>query len=398
MKRGEIIMKLGVIGLGQRGYSMIKDLLLYLDDIQITAICDIYEDRCEKTLQLLAEHKKPLPFSTTTYKELFEQNLDAVYIATPWNMHVEMVCTAMESNIISACEVGGSYSIDDCWRLIRTYEKTNTPVMFMENCCYGRLELMSLNMKEQGLFGQIVHCEGGYHHDIRDEICRGRELRHYRLDDYLNRNCENYPTHELGPICKILDINKGNRMLSLVSIASKSAGLNEYVKTRMPDNQQLANATFQQGDIVTTIIKCADGATITLSLDTSLPNVSESRRYCLRGSKGMFSQDYNMAIIESLDENSDLVVTKENLDKLSRYNHVLWTEMSEDVIEKGHGGMDFLTFKAFIYAVKNQLPMPIDIYDMASWSCISCLSEQSIALGGMPVAIPDFTNGKYLNR
>ena len=160
----------------------------------------------------------------------------------------------MEQGIPVGSEVGGAYTLDECYRLVRTQERTGTPYMFLENCNYGQRELMVLNMVRKGLFGQIVHCSGGYCHDLREEITTGRENRHYRLEEYLSRNCENYPSHEMGPIMKILDINHANRLMTLSSTASKSVGLHEYCLSHKSDNEDLCRAKFAQGDLVTTVI------------------------------------------------------------------------------------------------------------------------------------------------
>ena len=155
--------------------------------------------------------------------------IDAVVIMASWESHLNLACDAMRAGKYTAVEVAGAYSVEDCWKLVRTHEETGVPCMMLENCCFGRDELMVLNMVRRGLFGEVVHCQGGYRHDLREEVSTGREMRHYRFRNYLYRNCENYPTHELGPIANVLDINRGNRMLTLVSVASKAAGLHEYL-------------------------------------------------------------------------------------------------------------------------------------------------------------------------
>ena len=189
-------------------------------------------------------------------------------------------------------EVGGASSIEECWRLVRTQEETHSKFMFLENCCYGKNEMLVRNIVNDGLFGDIIHCHGAYSHDLREEIACGKENRHYRLQQYLTRNCENYPTHELGPIAKILGINRGNRMVSMVSVASKSAGLERYINDRKDSfvNKELIGKKFKQGDTVNTLITCAGGETISLRLDTTLPK-SYSREFTVRGTKGRYEEN-----------------------------------------------------------------------------------------------------------
>ncbi|MDP4119330.1 MAG: Gfo/Idh/MocA family oxidoreductase, partial [Bacillota bacterium] len=236
-------LKIGVIGLGGRGYSLLDLVMLEMDDIEVVAVCDKYEDRAKAAADKVKEKRGNTPVCTLNYKDVLAMDeIDAVVIPTSWADHIHIAIEAMKAGKYAASEVGGAYSLDECWELVRTHEETGIPCMMLENCCYGRRELMVLNMVKQGLFGEIVHCEGGYRHDLRDEVSTGKEKRHYRLVNYLNRNCENYPTHELGPIAKVLNINRGNRMLSLNSTSSKSAGLHQYIVDKLGKDNYLADA------------------------------------------------------------------------------------------------------------------------------------------------------------
>lgn len=288
-------LKIGVIGLGGRGYDLMASVMLPRPDIQVLAVCDLYEDRREKAAAKVKEERGIDPLCTANYREVLAMpELDAVIVSTSWADHLHIAIAAMKAGKYVATEVGGAYSLDECWELVRTHEETGVPCMMLENCCYGREELMVLNMVKKGLFGEVVHCQGGYRHDLRDEVSFGRENRHYRLVNYLNRNCENYPTHELGPIAKILNINRGNRMLTLNSVASKSAGLHEFLMREKGPGYDLTSCEFTQGDVVTTIIKCAHGETIVLTLDTTLPR-PYSRGFHVQGTKGIFMED-NMSL------------------------------------------------------------------------------------------------------
>lgn len=394
--------KMGFVGLSGRGFSLLKDIVMQMDDVDVTAVCDLYDDRIQRAAEHVKEVKGFMPFTTADYRELTSrEDLDVVVIATAWEAHIEIALDAMRKGKFTAMEVGGAYSIDDCFELVKTSEETGMPCMLLENCCYGRTELMVMNMVKQGIFGEVVHCSGGYHHDLREEISFGKENRHYRLRNYLHRNCENYPTHELGPIAKILNINRGNRMLSLTSVASKSAGLHEYVLAKKGENDELADKKFAQGDVVTTCITCANGETIVLTLDTTLPR-AYCRGFTVRGTKAAYFEDNRSFFINDEHhpkyefDNKPLWGNEEQY--YEKYDHPLWAEYVKQEVKTGHDGVDWLVFRALIESVKAGTQPPIDVYDAAAWMCISTLSEESIALGGAPVAIPDFTRGRWMER
>ena len=390
--------RFGVIGLGGRGYGMMCGNLLNFKDIEITAVCDAYEDRAEAGAKAVEEKYGKRPFCTTDYKELLNSGLvDLIYVATAWESHIQIAIDAMRAGVAVGIEVGGANSIDECWELVKTYEQTGVPCMLMENCCYDGNELLVTSMVRAGLFGTVVHCAGAYAHDLRDEIGGGNINRHYRLRNYLNKNCENYPTHEVGPIAKLLNINRGNKFLSLVSVASKACGMEDYIKMSKLDEKDptLKNAKFAQGDIVTTIITCANGETITLRLDTTLPR-GYNREFTVRGTKAGYDMITNN-VYES-GPNGEHSTSKNIADYIDKYQADVWYNITEEEKAAGHGGMDGIILREFINAYKEGRPMPIDVYDTASWMCISCLSERSIAEGGAVQQIPDFTNGKWLLR
>lgn len=394
-------LRLGMVGMGCRGYEVMKTVL-GVDSVALTCVCDLYPDRTEKARAKAEKMQGFSPRVTDDWHTMTDKKeLDAVLVTCSWEPHIEMAVAFMEAGIPVGVEVGGAYSVEDCFLLVRTFERTGTPVMLLENCCYGRYELMVMNMAEQGLFGEIVHCEGGYRHDLRREITFGKENRHYRLRNYLARCCENYPTHELGPISQILHINRGNRMLSLVSVASKAKGLHDYIGRTENADRSLLERDFAQGDVVTTIIKCANGETVTLTLDTTLPR-AYSRQFTVQGTRGMYSEENNSVYLDTDHDESMHFSWKKQWNNaesyLERYEHPIWREFLADGLRGGHGGMDYLVYRDFVRCVREGLPMPIDAYDMASLMCISALSEQSIAMGGAPVAIPDFTSGRWLTR
>lgn len=389
--------RLAIVGLGQRGHGFIRTINA-CEEAEITAVCDVYEDRVQRSIERVKELSGKTPAGYTDYKELLkDDSVDAVFVCTAWEAHVQVAVDSMKAGKITAMEVGGAYSVEDCWRLVHTYEETKTPFMFMENCCYDKFELLSTSLVRAGKLGEIVHCHGAYSHDLRDEILGGNVNRHYRLRNYLTRNCENYPTHELGPIARLLNINRGNKMVSLVSMSSKSAGLEAFAKTEKNPDPATEGLRFSQGDIVTTIIKCANGETITLTLDTTLPKYY-SREFTVRGTKGLTNQEANMISIEGDTNTHQYAENCNNADKYHDYLPDIWRNISSDKLALGHGGMDYIEFKYFFKAILEGTEMPIDVYDAASWMCITALSENSIALGGMPQSIPDFTNGAWAMR
>lgn len=389
--------KTAVIGLGARGQSLIKPLFLGMDNCEIVAVCDLYQDRVDLIKSQIKEETGKDVFGTTDYKEILSRDdIDAVLVMTSWETHVKIACEAMEAGIPTGLEVGGAYDIEECYELVHTQVRTKTPFMFLENCCYGRFEMMAMNIVKQGLFGEIVHCEGAYQHDLRTEVLRGEEIRHYRLNNYINRNCENYPTHELGPIAQILDINRGNRMLYLTSMSSKSVGLNDYARLH-PDTIQskFVDMKFNQGDVVTTNIMCSNGATISLMLDTCCGR-PYSRNFTVHGTRGMYREDGNYVYLDTdFDESSHWNWSPNWNNALDvyaeKYDHPVWKKFLSDGLRGGHGGMDYLVYNEFFNYVINGGESPIDVYDAAAWMCITPLSDISIREGSRPVEIPDFT-------
>lgn len=394
--------KMGLIGLGMRGLSLYEMVIGSRDNVEIVAVADRYQDRADAAVKSVAKFQDTPAVATTDHREVLDfPGIDCVLVATDWNTHLSIAMEAMEKGVAVACEVGGAYSIDELWDLVKIQERTKTPFMLMENCCYGRDELMALNMVRQGVLGKVVYASGGYLHDLRDEITLGKENRHYRLENYRRRNAENYPTHELGPIAKIININRGNRLLTVSSFGSKQGvGLEEYVKNTYDADHALQGERFAQSDIVVTNITCADGTLITLKLDTTLPRYY-SRGFLVQGTKGMFTEENHSIFLDDEHASEHFTWRKHwgNIDDYrEKYEHPIWKRYLEEGVRKGHGGMDWLVFSAFFEALEKGEEMPIDIYDAATWMSITALSEQSLALGGQPVAVPDFTNGLWINR
>ena len=287
----------GFIGLGCRG-KLLSSIVAEMEEANIVAVCDLYEDRQKEAAEMIGQKTGTKPKTCGDYHELLKDNaIDAVIIAASWEAHVPVAIDCMQAGKITALEVGGAYTVEDCYALVEAQERTGTPFMFLENCCYGKFELLSTALVRKGMMGEIVHCHGAYGHDLRGEVLGGRVNRHYRLNNYITRNCENYPTHELGPIARLLGINRGNRMVSLVSVASKAAGLQEFSHDPRNPDPSLAGQKFAQGDIINTLITCEDGSTISLKLDTTLPRFY-SREFTVRGTKGCCLMDINAVLLD----------------------------------------------------------------------------------------------------
>ena len=401
-------LKIGLIGLGQRGaaYGMVDGSIGLLgnilnnSEVLVTAICDGYKERLDFAAEKIVAAGQNKPFETTDYKEVLNYGVDAVIVCTSWASHVEVALAAMEKGVPVGIEVGGTHNIGDMEKLVAAYERTKTPFMFLENCCYNKDELLATSLTRNGKLGEICYCHGAYCHDLRNEITEvGLKRGHYRLEEYKNHNCENYPTHELGPIVKLLGITRGNKFTRLTAMASKARGLEEYVNAH-EEVAELKGTKWKQGDVVTTMIECENGELITLKLDTSLPRLYD-REITVSGTKGYYNQTLRAVVIDGDKFNHDKNVIQDSLNSQDDYSEYLpddWKNITEEQLKTGHGGMDYIMLKHFFRAVKNREDMPIDVYEACAMMCVTALSEQSIASGGKPVTVPDFTNGKYKER
>ena len=402
MKR---IVKTGIVGLGVRTEVLLAAFLM-MDDMEVIAVCDLQEARIEKILEIFQKYGKPAPKTFTNYHDMLKlEELEAVFIPTSWNSHLQIAADCMEAGKYAAIEVGGAASLDELWQLIHAYERTKTPVMMLENCCYGRDELMVMNMVRKGLFGELVYCEGGYEHNLRNTLAQMENSGEERAYHNRYRNGELYPTHELGPIAKILRINRGNRFISLTSTATKSVSIPAWRKEQTQSGEgNYPNVPFNQGDMITTVIKCAGGEVITLHHSVSLPR-PYSRDGRVQGTKGIWLEDVKGIYIEGMSRDETKIDPAGNPydchywdkveDYYEKYDHPIWKTYKDNLLG-GHGGLDSFVIRAFLNAVRNRENTPIDVYDVAAWMAVTCLSEQSIAIGSAPVPFPDFTNGKWI--
>ncbi len=405
MGRKKRKIKIGFVGMGNRGLYMLINVFCHMSDVEILTICDINEDRLNQAKAALQEIDYPLPLITTDYQDILNHpQIEGVILMNSWKGRVPMAISAMEAGKYAGIDVGCAYTLEECWDLIDTYEKTNVPVMMLENCCYGRAEMMTYNVAEQGLFGEIVHCDGAYRHYLVPGELLQRidpetgEMGHYRLREYTERNCDQYPTHEMGPICKILGINRGNRLLSIASFGSKSVGLKDYIHRTYGEHSALSKMNFIQSDIVTSILTTEKGQTINICLDTTTPRAAYSRDYTVRGTRGMYTDHKNILFFDHMKEN---IMHYNNLEKMHfTYGHPLHQEVeeTEEYLGPHAHGMDWLVCRAFLEAIKKGTNTPIDAYDTATLLAIAPLTQMSMEQGNIPIPFPDFTRGKWQNR
>lgn len=402
--------KLGFIGTGLRGQWVLWLAAKY-PEVDIPAICDIDDRMINSALKILKDAGKPEPHIYKNGDEDFRnmvknEDLDGVYIATPWEWHYPMSIASMKNGIHVGTEVPAALTVRECWNLVNTSERTGKLCMIMENVCYRRDMMAVLNMVRRGLFGELLHCQGGYQHDLRHVKFndgkqpygggvefgeKGYSEAKWRTQHSVDRNGDLYPTHGLGPVSTMLDINRGNRMVHLTSTASQSRGLHKYIIGKGGQGHPNADVEFKLGDVVTTVIKCFNGQTIVLSHDTNSPR-PYSLNFRVQGTNGIWMVDNNSIYIEGVSPEAHRWETDKIY--LKKYDHPLWKKFEDIAVGSGHGGMDFFIVRAFIETLKGAEPV-IDVYDSVSMSVISPLSEKSIKLGSTAVKIPEFTRGKW---
>ena len=403
------------IGVGARGMGQLR-IALKRKDIEIIALCDIDSKNLNNACEMVktAKQKTPQLFGKgeNDYKNLLQiKDLDAVIVSTPWLWHTQMAIDSMNANVPVGLEVSGAFNLQECWDLVEAYEKTKTPFFVLENVAYRRDIMAVLNMVRQNMFGEIIHLEGGYQHDLREvKFNNGKQLygggvefgekayseAKWRTDNSVHRNGDLYPTHGLGPVANMINNNRGNRFLYLTSIASKARGLHNYVVEHPEGGKNHPNASveFKLGDVVTTNIKCANGESILLSHDTNLPR-PYSLGFRVQGTKGIWMDVNNGIHIDKVSKPHEWDIAS---DLLKKYDHPLWKKYESESEGAGHGGMDFFVLHGFFEALKNNEAMPMDVYDFVSWAAVTCLSEQSVEQGSAPVYFPDFTRGKWMIR
>ena len=417
-KPGKI--RIGMIAVGLRGQTHLAEMLKR-EDVEVIAMADPDKKMMEDAQKMVKKFGKAAPVEFTNgnedYKNLLaRKDIDAVFISSPWEWHIIQAIDALHAGIIPGVEVCGAIKLQDCFDIVEASEKTKLPVMMLENVCYRRDVMAIFNMVKQNIFGEILHLRGGYEHDLRDVLFTDGDSWNagvdfgknafseakWRTEHNVKRNGELYPTHGLGPVATMIDLNRGNRLTALSSIASKARGLHKYIidSPKGGPNHPNAKVKFNEGDIVTTQLQCANGETIMLTHDVSNPR-PYSLGFRVQGTNGLWQDfhaggfDEGMVYLEGISPEHTWENSKKYLEK---YDHPLWKRFEKQAEGAGHGGMDFFVDNAFIECLKRKDPFPLDVYDLATWYAITPLSEQSIKEGGTLQKIPDFTKGKWQSR
>ena len=405
--------RLGYIGVGSRGMSHVTEGLLR-NDVEIVAVCDTQESSLKICRETIAKNGHPKVAEYTggvdAYKRLLDRkDIDAVIIATPWQFHYQQAVDAMRSGKYVGCEVIAGLTIDEHWDIVHTSEQTGMPYMTLENVCYRRDVLAALNMTRQNIFGEIVHLEGGYQHNLRGVLFNNGKQLHgggvefgpnaiseaqWRTQFNVDVDGDIYPTHGAGPCMHYANINAGNRFTNLVTFSSKSLGLPAYVEELSPGNKN-AKISYRNGDVITTMINCANGETVLLSHDTHLPR-PYSLGFRVQGTKGLWMDVANSVYIDHQSKEDDAWDPAQLW--FDKYDHPLWKKYEKLAEGAGHGGMDWFVFNAFVEAVKQKKQTPIDVYDSVTMSVITPLSVNSLKTGNSRQDFPDFTNGKWMDR
>ncbi len=403
------IVRLGFIGVGGMGTNLLRSCLT-MQDVEIPAICDINPENMSRALDLVEKSGRKRPDEYSKDEEdylnlLIRDDIDAVVIATPWLWHTPMSVAAMKAGKHVAPEVWGASTIDECWELVKAAEETGMQCMMLENHCFDRIEMSALQMVRDGLFGEMLHYECGYCHDLRGVKFRpGAEFglsaqgeARWRTFHSLKRNGDLYPTHGLGPIANCLDDNRGNRMVSLTSTASKSRSLQEYIIKQGGKDHPNAELNWTLGDIITTVIKCQNGETVTITHDTNSPR-PYSNNMMAQGTQGLWKYHRGLCNSVYVEGRSPNHRWEPWENYIPEFEHPLWKKFTSEGVRGDHGGAGYLKIRSFVECIKREIPTVIDVYDTAAWIAVTPLSEKSIALGNTSVEFPDFTNGKWMTN
>lgn len=400
------VVRVGFIGLGMRGPGAVERFT-HIPGTQIVALCDLRPERVENCQNILKKAGLPQAASYSgsedAWKKLCERDdIDLVYIATDWKNHAKMGVYAMEHGKHVAIEVPAAMTLDEIWALINTSEKTRKHCMQLENCVYDFFELTTLNMAQQGLFGEVLHVEGAYIHNLSDFW--PYYWNNWRMDYNRKHRGDVYATHGMGPACQLLDIHRGDRMKYLVAMDTKAVSAPEYIKKTTGEEVK----DFQNGDHTMTMIRTENGKTIHIQHDVVNPR-PYSRMYQLTGTKG-FANKYPTEgyALEPEQVASDVAPNHENLSAhgfvpedvkkalMAKYKHPIHQELEETAKKVGgHGGMDFIMDYRLVYCLRNGLPLDMDVYDLAEWCCMADLTRISIENNSVAVEVPDFTRGGW---
>ena len=389
--------KIGIVGTGGRGTSLMGDLLK-IPDVEIIAVCDLFRAKAENAVTICKEKRNQEPHiyckDENTWKEMLDrEKLDAVIIATYWEWHATIALYAMRRGVYPGIEVPAALTVDDCWKLTEISEKTGVPCMMLENWSFRRDNLAVLKMVREGLFGEIVHSHCAHSHDCIDhwffDSKTGEQKwpAHYLLE----YNRDQYPTHSVGPVLSWLNINCGDVITEIYSTATASKGINAYLERKFGKDNPSAGLKYKQGDIVTSLLKTKKGKSFVINYDMQLPR-PYSNRWLLQGTLGVYDEEKASVYLTGKSPGYQEWEPWKPYEE--KYLHKWWKEGTEGI---GHGGVDFIMLKQFVDAVRVKGPTPISAYDSMTMSAIVELSGLSIRKN-MPVPFPDFTKGTWENR
>jgi hypothetical protein len=392
------VIRWGLVGIGARGLSHVEQLLR-LEGCEVTALCDPHGPALARGLDAVIKAGRARPAAhgdgPDAWRRLVDRpDVDAVLISTPWSLHVPMAVGTLRAGKHAFVEVPAAVTLDECWQLVETAESTRRHCMMLENVCYGREELMVLHMCRKQLFGELTHAEAAYIHDLREqekEIDWGTGS--WRVPEYARRNGNVYPTHGLGPVAQYLNINRGDRFTRLVSMSSPALGYQRYAAREFPPDSIRNREKYICGDMNTSLVQTSLGRTVLVQHDVATPR-PYTRLNFVQGTSGAFGGFPNRIMIEGRGEPHrwDTDMTK----WYAEFDHPLWTKVGEAAVKAGgHGGMDFVMLWRIVQCLREGLPLDQDVYDAATWSAIAPASEQSVAKGGAPIDLPDFTRGAW---
>ncbi len=389
--------RVGVVGTGNRGRGLFG-VMLAMEGLEFPALCDISAENLAAAQDMAVKAGRPKPEGYTGSDHAFEKlmardDIDAVIIATYWQWHTPMAVHAMKQGKYAGIEVPAALSIEECWDLVNTSEKTGVPCMMMENWSFRRDNLAVLNMIRAGMFGEIVHCHCAHSHDCIDHwFFDPKGNMRWGGEFLVKKNCDQYPTHSLGPVLSWMDINRGDSFATITSTASDSTSINAYFSRKFGPDHPNAKRTYKQGDIVTSVVRTQKGRSIVINYDMQLPRPYDNR-WMIQGTLGLYDEDKSALYIT--DKSPNYHQWEPFAPYQERHDHTWWKSMMGSASEASHGGTDWLELKKFLDAVRTKSDTPIDVYDSVTMSSIVGLSEQSIAKGSAPIPCPDFTRGRW---
>ena len=402
--------RVGLVGLGVRG-GMAMDRLPIIPGVEVAAFCEIRQHLVDKYQAALEKRSLPRArefVGLEAWRDLCAwDGIDVVYICSPWHLHVPIALAAMEGGKHALVEVPAAFTVDECWSLVETAERTGRYCMQLENCCYGEIEMLALNLAREGKLGDVIHGEGAYLHDLRsynynspDDDAEWHYRDYWRLKWNAEHKGNQYCTHGLGPICQAMGVNRGDRLCRVVSMETAAKGFAEYAAAKVPSGDWRRDLQIAMGDMNTTLVQTEKGRTIMIQHGIASPR-PYSRLNTYVGTRGILTDyPYRVAWEEDVGKGAHRYFDDERAAKIrADFMHPQWKYAGKLAVEVGgHDGMDLIMDLRWAYCLQNGLPLDFDVYDLASWCCLGELTERSVREGSAPQAIPDFTKGRWQSR